>query len=401
MKISVIGLGKAGLPLAAVIADSGQDVIGVDLDESRVEMINNGNNPIEEEFGLGELISKYCGNKLIATSDPEYAAINSKVHIIIVPLLIGQDNNPDFSIIEKALENLGKGLKKEDVVVLETTVPPKTTETLIKDRLEKYSNLRAGEDFYLAYSPERIMTGYSISRFKEFPKLVGGINNISTEKAFEIYQKFSSPVKVSNSRTAELAKVSEGVFRDVNIALANELYKVSESYEIDFWELKNAANHRFCNIHEPGNVGGHCIPVYPWFLINNLDVPLVKKARELNDSMLNYYVEKIDTILSQNGKKNSNAKIGIVGLSYREGVKEDQFSRSVDLIKILTDKGYKLQGYDPLFSNEDINNLFQIEPILNYEDLDVIIIMNKETSLKGKLIEFKHKVVDVKNSLMS
>src|SRR3989338_7326172 len=327
MKISVIGLGKAGLPLAAVIADSGLDVLGVDLDKNKVEMINKGINPIEEEPGLKELIKKH-GNK-----------------------------KPDFSIIKKALEALSKGLKKYDIVVLETTVPVGTTENLVKNTLEKGSALKAGIDFYLAYSPERIMTGYSISRYKEFPKLVGGINKESTEKVFEVYKNFSKPIKVSNARTAELAKVAEGVYRDVNIALANELFKVSEHYNIDFWEMKEAAKHQYCNILEPGNVGGHCIPVYPWFLINELEVPLIKPARELNDDMIEYYFEKIKNIV---GKK-SNAKIGIIGLSYREGVKEKAYSRSIAIISLLKKNVYEVYGLDPLYSKEEIENNFNVK----------------------------------------
>src|SRR3989338_3728465 len=343
MKISVIGLGKAGLPLAAVIADSGLEVLGADLDKKRAEMINNGINPIEEEPGLKELIKKHGSKKLKATTDAVDAVKQCNVHIVIVPLFIDENKKPDFSIIKKALEALAKGLKKKDIVVLETTVPVGTTENIVKNTLEKGSKLKAGIDFYLAYSPERIMTGYSISRYKEFPKLVGGINKESTEKAFEVYKNFSKPIRVSNARTAELAKVAEGVYRDVNIALANELYGVAEHYNVDFWEMKDAARHQYCNILEPGNVGGHCIRVYPWFLINEMKVPLIKTARTINDGMINYYAEKVGKI---GGKK-----VGVLGLSYREGVKEKAYSRSIDFISLLKKKGYDVYGYDPLYSS--------------------------------------------------
>ena len=389
MKISVIGLGKAGLPLAAVIADSGTDVIGVDTSEKRVDEINQGINPIPEERDLGELIKKYGGNKLKAVND--YAVQECSAHIVIVPLFINENKKPDFSIIKDAFENLGKKIKKNDLIVLETTVPVKTTETLVKGILEKNSGLKAGSDFYLTYSPERIMTGYSISRFKEFPKIVGGINKESTDKAFEIYSKFTKPIKVSNSRTAELAKISEGIYRDVNIALANELFKVAENYDIDFQEMKHAAKHQYCNILEPGNVGGHCIPVYPWFLINELDLPLIKSARNLNDSMLNYYLKKIEAI---GGKK-----IGIIGLSYRECVKEKAYSRSVDLIKLLKKKGYEVYGLDPLYSKEETEKEFDVKYLDNFDDMDTIILMNKELQYKEQLEKIKNKVIDVKNVL--
>ena len=389
MKISVIGLGKAGLPLAAVIADSGIDVIGVDISEKRVDEINKGINPIPEEQDLSELIKRYGGNKLKAVAD--YSIEKCSAHIVIVPLFIDENKKPDFSAIKDAFENLGKKIKKNDLVVLETTVPVKTTETLVKEILEKNSGLKAGSDFYLAYSPERIMTGYSISRFKEFPKIVGGINKESTDRAFEVYSKFTKPIKVKNSRTAELAKISEGIYRDVNIALANELFKVAENYDIDFQEMKQAAKHQYCNILEPGNVGGHCIPVYPWFLINKLDVPLIKSARDLNDNMIDYYLKKIEDI--------GRGKIGIIGLSYREGVKEKAYSRSVDLITLLKKKGYEVYGLDPLYSKEETEKEFNIEYLDNFDDMEVIILMNKEPQYKEQLEKIKNKVVDVKNVL--
>ena len=391
MKISVIGLGKAGLPLAAVIADAGLDVIGVDVDKKKVDSINKGINPIDGEPGLGSLIKKYGGKSIKATNDGIKAAKESSVHIIIVPLFIDKNKKPDFSLIKKALEDLGEGIKKKDIVVLETTVPVKTTETLVRNILEKSSGLKAGKDFYIAYSPERIMTGCSISRFKEFPKLVGGIDKESTDKAFELYKKFAKPIRVSSSSTAELTKIAEGVYRDVNIALANELFKAAEAFGVDFWEMRNAARHEFCNILEPGNVGGHCIPVYPWFLINEIDVPLIKVARELNDGMIEYYAKKIEKI---GGKK-----IGIIGLSYREGVREKAYSRSAGMINMLKKKGYEVYALDPLYSKEEIKKEFGAGYLDDFSKMDAIILMNKESRYKNKLLSMKSRVVDVKNIL--
>jgi UDP-N-acetyl-D-mannosaminuronic acid dehydrogenase len=391
MKISVIGLGKAGLPLAAVIADAGLQVLGVDLDYERAKQINNGKNPISEEPELGDLIKKYGGKSLKATSDAKSAAKESKVHIVIVPLFIDEKKQPDFSSIKKAIETIGRELKDGDLVVLETTVPVGTTDTLVIGILEKTSGKKAGKDFYLAYSPERIMTGYSISRYKEFPKLVGGVDKKSTDTAFDVYRKFSNPTKVSNSRTAELAKISEGLYRDVNIALANELLKISEHFNVDFWEMRQAANHKYCNIHEPGNVGGHCIPVYPWFIINEMDAPLLKISREVNDGMIEYYAQKVNKI---GGKK-----IGIIGLSYREGVKEKAYSRAVEFIKLLRKKGYDVYGLDPLYSKDETEKEFDVKYIEDISKMDVIVLMNKEKRFKEELSLIKNRIVDIKNVL--
>jgi UDP-N-acetyl-D-mannosaminuronic acid dehydrogenase len=390
MKISVIGLGKAGLPLAAVMADAGLDILGVDVDSGKAAMINKGLNPMEEEPGLSGLISKHAGKKLKATIDALKAAKESNVHIVIVPLLIDKSNKPDFRMIRKAMENIGKGLKKNDLVVLETTVPVRTTETIVRGILEKNSGLKAGRDFFLAYSPERIEAGSSISRFREFPKLVGGINRESADKAFELYKKFTNPVRVSSARTAELAKIAEGVYRDINIAIANEFFKVAGHYGVDFWEMREAARHRFCSILEPGIVGGHCIPVYPWFLINELDVSLVSAARKLNEDMIDYYVKKVDEI--------GGRRVGIIGLSYREGVREKAFSKA-DLIKLLKKKGYEVYALDPLFSREEIEKEFGANYLDSFDKMDVIILANKELRYKDRLKTMKSRVIDIKNVL--
>ena len=394
VKICVVGLGKAGLPLACTIADSGLDVLGVDVSEERVEELFAKRNPIPEEPGVQGILDKTIGNNFNVSSDPILAAKECDFHIVIVPLFIDDDKKPDFSILKSAFTNVGKGLKKGDTVVLETTVPPGTTESLIKDILESESGLKAGSDFYLAYSPERIMTGYSISRYKEFPKVVGGLTDECGDKALEVYSKFCSKVeKVSSAKTAELIKVAEGVYRDVNIGLANELFKICEKEGIDFFEMKEKANHAFCNIHNPGIVGGHCIPVYPWFLINNdkLETDIMKTSRLLSDDMANYYADKLD------GKK----KVAVVGLSYREGVKEKVYSGAFLMIKALKDKGHEVYGLDPMYDEKETQEIFDV-PYVKVEDItnmDGIILLNKIEEYKEALMIVKDKVVDVKAML--
>ncbi len=364
MKVAVIGLGKAGLPLAAVIADSGFEVVGVDIDERKCEMINNGINPIPEEAGLDELIKKHGGKNLIAT--PSYEdATDCNVFVVIVPLLIDEDHNPDFRILEDAFRNVGKVLKKRDLVVLETTVPPMATETLAKRWLEEESGLKLG-DFYLAYSPERIMTGYSISRLKKFPKVIGGVNEESGTRAFEIYRKFIPNLHlVSSARVAEFIKLIEGCYRDVNIALANELFKIANELGVDFYEAREYANHEYCHIHLPSTgVGGHCIPVYPWFLIKEMEkrekfnyVRLLRVAREINDGMVNYWAEKIVLECMKIDKPLNDVKICIKGITFRKGVKELYHSRNLALAKLLMEKRLNVFVYDEMFNKEEIEKL--------------------------------------------
>ncbi|MDI6811094.1 MAG: nucleotide sugar dehydrogenase [archaeon] len=364
MKTAVIGLGRAGLPLASVITDNGVEVVGVDIDAERCEMINKGVNPIPEEQGLDELIKKHGGKNLSATSRYEDAK-ECNMFIVIVPLFIDDDYNPNFGTLESAFREAGKILKKGDIVVLETTVPPKTTETVVKKWLEEESGLKFGE-FYLAHSPERIMTGYSISRLREFPKVIGGVDEESGKRGFEVYKKFIPNLHlVSSARVAEFIKLMEGCYRDVNIALANELFKIAEDLDIDFYEAREFANHEYCNVHLPSTgVGGHCIPLYPWFLIKDMEregkfghVRLLRTSREINDEMVEYWSEKIVLECMKVNKPLNVIRICVKGITFREGVKELYNSRDLVLAKRLLEKGLDVYVYDELFSEEEVKEL--------------------------------------------
>ena len=364
VKIAVAGLGKAGLPLAAVIAESGLGVVGVDIDADRVSMINSGANPIPEESGLSELIKKHGGKNLVATS--RYAdARRCNVFIVIVPLFIDDDHSPDFRALESAFRNIGKILKKGDIVVLETTVPPGTTDTLVRGWLEEESGIGSGE-FYLAHSPERIMTGQSISRLNEFPKVIGGVDEESGRVCFEVYKQFIPNLHlVSSARVAEFIKIIEGCYRDVNIALANELFRIAEDMDIDFYEAREFANHEYCHIHLPSTgVGGHCIPLYPWFLIKEMEregrfdrVRLLRTCRELNDEMVEYWAGKIVLECLKIDKPLNEIRICVRGITFREGVKELHHSRNLALVRLLMEKGLYVSVYDELLERDEIESM--------------------------------------------
>jgi len=375
--ISVVGLGRVGLPIAAVAADAGLEVVGVDVDEKKVKMINRGENPIPEEPHLSELVRAHGGNRLKATTSYDDAS-ECDAFIIIVPLLLDDNHTPDTSIFEDAVRSVGRVMKKGAVVVVETTVPPGTTENLVRKWLEEESGLKLGE-YYLAHSPERIMTGYSISRLKEFPKVVGGVDEQSGIKAFEIYKKFIPNLHlVSSARVAEFIKIMEGCYRDVNIALASELFKLANELGIDFHEARKYANHEYCHVHLPSTgVGGHCIPVYPWFLIKEMEkrerlnyARLLRTARELNDEMVNYWAERIVLECKKINKPLKEVKICIKGLTFRKGVRELNHSRNIVLAKLLMNNGLNVFVYDEMFNKEKIEELgFRwIEP----KDADIV-----------------------------
>lgn len=397
-KVSVIGMGKVGLPLSAVIADAGFCVFGVDIDKNRVDLINKGHNPIPEEKGLSQLLKKHVGKNLFITTKGVEASGRTQIHIIITPLFIDEDKKPDLKNIGNSAEQISAGLKKGDLVILETTVPVGTARNFVGRILEKRSGLKIGKDFFLVHSPERAMTGFTISRFKEYPKVVGGINKESIRIAANFYRQFCMEVvEVENLEIAEMSKIFEGVFRDVNIALANELFKICDKFNVDFWKTRKAANYKTnTNLLEPGNVGGHCIPIYPWFLINNAEAPLIKTARLLNDSMVNFYKEKVRELVKKGEDK--KRKILIIGVTFREGLKETIYSRTFPLVNLLKKEGFNVFVYDPLYSRREIEN-FGLSYLDKFSEADCIIIMNKYPELKKKLFKLKNKVVDIKNCL--
>ncbi len=360
-KIAVIGLGNAGLPLAAVIADSGQKVVGVDVNEERCKIINSGINPIPQEEGLEELVRLHGGKSLLATANFDDAK-DCSVFILIVPVFVDKGFNPDFAIMKDAMHSVGRILKKGDLVVAETTFPPGTTDSLVRKWLQEASDLKAG-DFHLAYSPERIMTGYSISRLKEFPKVIGGTDEESGFRAYEVYKKFIANLHlVSSAKVAEMIKVMEGCYRDVNICLANELFKISEDLGVDFFEARENANHQYCHIHLPSTgVGGHCIPVYPWFLIKEMErrekfshSRLLRTSREINDEMIQYWAEKIILQALKIDKPLGQIKICIRGITFRAGVKEFYHSRNMALADLLKEKGLDTYVFDDMLSEQEI-----------------------------------------------
>ncbi len=365
MTVAVYGLGKMGLPLAAIFADKGARVIGADINEEVVMKTNQGINHVRGEPGLDELVEKNVKRgRLKATTDLVKAAKDSDVMIILVPAFLDKNKKPDLGIVKSVSENIAKGIEKGDFVIVETTVPPGTTDRVVRPILEK-SGLKAGEDFGMAHCPERTSSGRAIRDILgAYPKVCGGINKKSTDTAEAIYQVINSKgvITVSSSTEAEMVKIAEGLYRDVNIALANELALISERYGADVFEVIKTANTQpFCNIHKPGaGVGGHCIPVYPWFVIDE-NTKLIKTAREVNDSMPEYVVDKVSKTLSEHGESVKDSNVLIAGLVYRPGVKEVYHTPAREVIKKLRKLGANVYGYDPVLSEDEMKSMLGVE----------------------------------------
>ena len=365
LKIMVVGLGKVGLPLALVFADSGLNVTGVDINLKTVELLNKGILP-HYEPKVPELLKKCIENgKFKAVTDSTGAAKDSDIIIMVVPTLISTDKEPNITAVEKAAEFVGKGLKKGSIVIIESTVPPGTTEGIVKDTLERESGLKACADFGLAFCPERVQSPQVVDDIrKNYPKIVGGIDKKSTEIASALYSFINEKgvITVKNPKTAEMEKVVENTYRDINIAFANELALISGKLGIDVMEIIDVANTQpFCNILRPGaGVGGHCIPMDPYYLIDEakkigLDVNLLENARKINDFMPKHVVDLVKEGLSDMNKNIQESKIAVLGVSYKENTDDYRYSPSKDIINYLNDNKAYINTFDPYV--DDVNDL--------------------------------------------
>lgn len=364
MNVAVVGLGKVGLPLAARIASRGHTVLGCDLNPDVVAAVNRGESPIQGEEGLDDAIrTAVRGGNLEATTDTAGAVRRAEAVVVIVPVLLTDDKQADLSMIKAAAADVAAGLQKGSLVAFETTLPVGTTRNVLGPVLEEGSGLRAGVDFSLAFSPERVFSGRVLRDLGTYPKVVGGIDQPSTERAARFYEEALgiTPMPVRDAETAELAKLAELTYRDVNIAFANELALAAQRAGVDALEVIAAANSQpFSHIHEPGvGVGGHCVPVNPWFLINGLGpTPISRLARETNDGMAREAARLLEDALG--GLQGRT--VLILGLAYRGNVKEPYHSAAFLLNDALQEAGARVLMHDPLFSDQEIRG-YGFEPV--------------------------------------
>jgi nucleotide sugar dehydrogenase len=359
--VAVVGLGKIGLPLAAQFASKGLDVVGCDVLPEVVESINAGRAHIHEEAGLEQAVAAaVASGKLKATTDTSAAVAKADVVVIIVPLMVSLDRDIDYRSLDAATRAVGRGLHKGSLVIIETTLPVGTTRQRLGPMLEKESGLRAGADFHLAFSPERLYAGRIFEDLRKYPKIVGGIDEPSTERALQFYRSVldAEVWAVDNSETAEFTKLAETTYRDVNIALANQFALYAARRDVNVAQAFKAANSQpFSHIHRPSlGVGGHCIPVYPHFMLgdaSNGELSLVRDGRQTNDHMADVGVEQLERALGGlNGRR-----VLVLGASYREDVKELAFSTAFSLVDLLRRAGAEVLIHDPLFTPSELANL--------------------------------------------
>ena len=351
MKLCVIGLGYIGLPTAAMFASAGHEVVGVDKNPNIVNALNKGE-IIIEEAGLEDFVRKvFESGRLKASLEPEEA----DAFIISVPTPITEDKKADMRFVESASRSVAAVLKKGDLVILESTSPVGTVDSLVRPILEEETALRAGKDFFLGHSPERVIPGHILYELVNNNRIAGGFDKESAHRIAELYKSFvKGEIYETDARTAELCKLSENTFRDVNIAFANELATICENEGINVWELIEICNkHPRVNIHQPGpGVGGHCIAVDPWFIAEKEPerAQIISLARRTNDSMPMYTAKRAMAML----KGIADPKVCILGITYKPDVDDMRESPVVKLAEILRSMGCEVVCHDPFVARKGL-----------------------------------------------
>jgi UDP-N-acetyl-D-mannosaminuronic acid dehydrogenase len=354
MRAVVVALGKVGLPLAAQIARAGHEVVGCDVDERVVELVNQGVPPFPNEEGLEQALREAtAAGRLRAVTDTTAAVAEGPDLVVAVPpLYVDEYAQPDWKILDAVVDDIGRGLQEGTVVSIETTVPIGTTRERIAPALERGSGLRAEEDFFCVFSPERVFSGRVLRDLATYPKLVGGLSERGEARGVALYEQFIEGADVwamGSAEAAEMAKLAETTYRDLNIAFANELARAADARGLDVQRVIDAANSQpFSHIHRPGvAVGGHCIPVYPrFYLSGDPTARLPAVAREINEAMPAYAIDLLGEV--------EGRIVLVLGVAYRGGVKETAFSGAHVLREELVRRGARAVFADPLFSAEEL-----------------------------------------------
>jgi nucleotide sugar dehydrogenase len=356
----VVALGKVGLPLAAQIARAGHEVVGCDIDTTTVALVNAAQPPFPGEEGLAEALAAVVGDgRLRATTDTAKAvAEGADLVVVVPPLVVDAAARPDWRTLDAVLADVGAGLQPGTTVAVETTLPVGTTRGRVAPALARHSGLRAEDEFFCVFSPERVYSGRVFRDLAAYPKLLGGLSAAGEARGVKLYRSFLAAEvwPMGSAEAAELTKLAETTYRDVNIALANEFARFADRTGIDVERVIAAANSQpFSHIHRPGvAVGGHCIPVYPrFYLAADDEARLPGAARDVNQAMPAYAVDLLEAELGTL----AGARVVILGVAYRGNVKEAGFSGAFALRDALTARGAEPLAIDPLYDDDELRAL--------------------------------------------
>lgn len=385
MQICVVALGKIGLPLAVQYASLGHRVVGADISPRVVDLVNAGEEPFPGETGLAEGLKQAVADGLLtATLDAAAAVAAAEAVVVVVPLVVDAHDVPDFGPLDAATSAIAAGLRPGTLVSYETTLPVGTTRERFGPMLEAGSGLKAGTDFALVFSPERVNSGRIFADLRKYPKLVGGVDEASGERGAAFYAavlEFNERTdlprpngvwNLGSAEAAELAKLAETTYRDVNIGLANTFARYADRIGVDVADVIEACNSQpFSHIHQPGiAVGGHCIPVYPrMYLWNDQEAEVVRVARAANAAMPGYAVD----LLEREHGGLAGARVVVLGAAYRGGVKETAFSGVFPTVEALAARGAEVVVADPMYTDEELRG-FGFEPYAAGSPVDAAIV---------------------------
>lgn len=408
-KMAVLGLGYVGLPFATVFADGGFDVLGVDPDQKKVDAVNAGKSYIGDVKSeqVAQLVE---AKKLRATTDFSELK-NVDAVSICVPTPLRKTGDPDLSFIVSATEKLAEQLHPGMVIVLESTTYPGTTRELMLDMLATKSGLKVGEDFFLAFSPERVDPGRTDWTTANMPKVVGGVTKACGEVASLWYsQALKTVVSVSTAEVAEMAKLLENTFRMVNIGLVNELALMCNRLGVDVWEVIDAAATKpfgFMKFSPGPGLGGHCIPIDPLYLSwklkeLNYTARFIELASEINTSMPRYVVGRVQDALNEHSKSLNGSQVLVLGTAYKPDIDDLRESPALDVIALLREKKAKVEYHDPYIPHMDHED-WELNSVPDYlkaaKDADVVVIVtNHETYDYPQLLKQSKLIVDPRNA---
>lgn len=399
--ICVIGLGYIGLPTSIVFANQGFTVRGCDLNRRTIEAINNGLSLIEEPELNERLIKAVRSGNLKAFDRP----VTSDIYIIAVPTPINHETKAaDLSYVDSATRSIVPFLKKGDTVILESTVPPGTTRDLV-GRIIQESGLLVGRDIGIAHAPEKAIPGKLFYELEHNDRIVGGVDAESTEKAYRLYAFMTKGNLIkTDATTAEMVKLVENTYRDVNIALANEFALLAERLNLNIWKVIEYANHHpRVAVHQPGpGVGGHCIAVDPWFLVEAAPdlMKMVRTAREINDNMPHHTVNRIENIIKEHNI--SNPRVTVLGLTFKPNIDDFRESPSITICNQLLKDGFEVVAYDPWIKKDLVKGQVQnLEEALIGSDLLILLVahdMFKQIDSESIARQMRHRLLlDTKN----
>ncbi|WNS74826.1 nucleotide sugar dehydrogenase [Bacillus sp. DTU_2020_1000418_1_SI_GHA_SEK_038] len=407
--VGVVGLGYVGLPLAVEKAKAGYKVIGFDVQEEKVRKVNKGENYIGDVIPT-DLQDLVHNGKLVATSDYSFVK-NVDAVAICVPTPVDIYKQPNMEYIENSTKAIANYLKKGVLVVLESTTYPGTTEELIKPILEE-SGLVCGKDFFLAYSPERVDPGNKVYNTKNTPKVVGGMTSVCTEVAAALYENVleGTVYKVSSPAVAEMEKILENTFRNINIALANEMAILCNKMGIDVWEVIDAAATKpygFMPFYPGPGLGGHCIPIDPWYLTwkareYNYHTRLIETAGEINDGMPDFVVKRCIEILNDQGKALKGANILVLGVAYKKDIDDYRESPVLPILQRFTEYGAKWVVVDPHIKDFKVNEVIYTTEVLTkelVEQADITVIATNHSAFNYELVINNSRIIfDTRNT---